>query len=363
MTGYWSRIYGTSGIEKLMNADLTYAASPYDHKVGADVKLTLKSSVQEQAYEDIRDYEGSVVVLDAKTGEIVALASSPGYDITKLEEDWEEINKAEGKLLSNATQNPVAPGSVFKLVTSKAILDAGIESETVKDKGYLRVNGQKIRNYNGTEYGTVDFEKGFVKSSNVYFMDRALKLGQARMQRAADAFLLGQEVNLDFTTLRSEFSLEGGEDNLLASTAFGQGNTLITPLHMAMITQAAANGGMMCKPYLIQNVINAKEEILYEGKVENLGTVLSPKTAQKLKKVMTKAGESYGLDRVGSEEAKIAAKTGTAQRGDGTNNAWLVSFAPADDPKYVVVACRLKTKMIGKDLAPIVEDLYHTLLE
>ena len=119
----------------------------------------------------------------------------------------------------------------------------------------------------------------------------------------------------------------------------------------------------MCKPYLIQNVTNVKEEVLYEGKTENLGTVLNSNTAHKLKRVMTKAGESYGLDRVGNGEAKIAAKTGTAQRGDGTNNAWLVSFAPADDPKYVVVACRLKTKMIGKDLAPIVEDLYHTLLE
>ena len=78
---------------------------------------------------------------------------------------------------------------------------------------------------------------------------------------------------------------------------------------------------------------------------------------------MTKAGESYGLSTIGEEEWQIAAKTGTAERGDGTNNAWLVTFAPANDPQYVIVVNRLKTKQIGKTLAPIVESLYETLLD
>jgi peptidoglycan glycosyltransferase len=78
---------------------------------------------------------------------------------------------------------------------------------------------------------------------------------------------------------------------------------------------------------------------------------------------MIKAGESYGLATVGEDEWKIGAKTGTGQRGDGTNNAWLVTFAPADDPQYVIVVNRLKTKEIGKTLAPIVEDLYQYLCD
>ena len=77
---------------------------------------------------------------------------------------------------------------------------------------------------------------------------------------------------------------------------------------------------------------------------------------------MVKAGESYDLPRVGSQDAKIAAKTGTAERGDGTNNAWFVSFAPADDPQYVIVANKIKTDAIGKTLAPVVTELYEQLL-
>ena len=78
---------------------------------------------------------------------------------------------------------------------------------------------------------------------------------------------------------------------------------------------------------------------------------------------MEEAAESYGLSRVGEEEYAIAAKTGTAERGDGTNNAWLVTYAPADDPQYIIVANRLKTTEIGKTLAPVVEDLYNTLFD
>ena len=78
---------------------------------------------------------------------------------------------------------------------------------------------------------------------------------------------------------------------------------------------------------------------------------------------MTLAGESYGLKTIGEKNWKIAAKTGTAERGDGTNNAWLVTFAPADAPQYVIVVNRLKTENIGKTLAPIAEELYETLLD
>lgn len=86
-------------------------------------------------------------------------------------------------------------------------------------------------------------------------------------------------------------------------------------------------------------------------------------TAEEIKEVMKEAGESYGLSEVGEQGYSIAAKTGTAERGDGTNNAWLVTFAPADDPQYIIVANRLKTTEIGKTLAPVVEDLYDTLFD
>lgn len=363
LTGYWSKIYGTYGLENTFNSVLVHSASSKEEKRGADVTLTIDRELQEEAYQAISDFTGSVTVLNAKTGEILALASSPSFNVSALEEDWEKISQKEGVFYSNAYQNPVVPGSVFKLVTSKGILENGLDKEKVEDNGKLVINGQTIRNYNGNAHGTISFEEGFVKSSNVFFMDRALKMGGKALEETAESFLLGQDIPLDFTTLKSTFDLGNYEENVVAATAFGQGETLITPLHMAMITQSIANGGKMQKPYLIQSVANGKGKMMQEGKSELLTKTMNKSTAKKISEVMTLAGESYGLKTIGEKNWKIAAKTGTAERGDGTNNAWLVTFAPADAPQYVIVVNRLKTENIGKTLAPIAEELYETLLD
>lgn len=302
-------------------------------------------------------------MMNAKTGELLALASSPTFNVTEIEEKWKEINEKEGVFFSNAYQNPVAPGSVFKLITSKEIIEAGIEKEEVEDTGSLKVNGQTIRNYGGKAYGSIAYREGFVKSSNVYFMNRALKLGGLRLYKTGRSFLLGEDISLDFATLHSNFDLKDYEDNIVATTAFGQGETLVTPLQMAMITQSIANDGEMLKPYLFKSVVNGKGKTTQEGKTEKLVKTMDVDTAEEIKEVMKEAGESYGLSEVGEQGYSIAAKTGTAERGDGTNNAWLVTFAPVDDPQYIIVANRLKTTEIGKTLAPVVEDLYDTLFD
>lgn len=367
LVGYWSKIYGTYGVEKTMNEALVHSdcGAGKKKKKGADVTLTIDSDLQERAYKDIEKYNGSVAVLDAKTGEILALASSPSFNVSEVDdaEKWKEMNQKEGVFLSNAYQNPVAPGSVFKLITSKEIIEAGIEGETVEDTGSLKVNGQTIRNYGGKAYGSISYREGFVKSSNVYFMNRALKLGGLRLYKAGKSFLLGEAISLDFATIRSNFDLKEYEDNIVATTAFGQGETLVTPLQMAMITQSIANDGVMLKPYLFKSVVNGKGKTTQKGKTEKLVETMDADTAQEIKEAMKEAAESYELSRVGEQGYAIAAKTGTAERGDGTNNAWLVTFAPADNPQYIIVANRLKTTEIGKTLAPVVEDLYDTLFD
>ena len=132
---------------------------------------------------------------------------------------------------------------------------------------------------------------------------------------------------------------------------------------MAMVTESIANVGVMVKPYLFKSVVNGKGQTTAEGKSEKLVETMDTDTAQEIKEAMKAAAQSYGMSTVGEKEYSIAAKTGTAERGDGTNNAWLVTFAPADNPQYVIVANRLKTTEIGKTLAPVVEDLYNTLFD
>lgn len=360
LIGYHSKIYGNYGAEKTMNQYLVHSASPSSLKKGADLTLTIDADLQKTAYEKIKDFTGSLVVLDTETGEILAMASSPTYNLKKLEKEWEKINEAEGVLLANAYQNPVVPGSVFKLVMAKAIIENGLADERIEDNGYLVVDGQTIRNYNGNAYGSIDFEEGFVHSSNVYFMNRGLALGDEVIQTAGESFLLGKEIPLDFTTLRSSFSVRDKGDNTLAATCFGQGDTTVTPLQMAMITQSVANGGKMMKPYLFSQAVNGKGETVYNGESQLLCETMQAETADRIRNAMVEAARSYGLSE---EYGPVAAKTGTAQRGDGTNNAWMVAFAPADHPRYVIAANKLGTKDIGKTLAPVIESLIEKLLK
>lgn len=361
LLGYWSQIYSSAGIEKTLDLELaTSECMKKVEKVGSTVTLTIDSGLQTKAYNEIADKTGSVVVLNAKTGEILALTSSPSFNNNHIEEDWETLNKTEGILTSNAFQNSVIPGSVFKVVTSAAILEEQLEEQSVYDPGYLKVDGRKISNASGAAYGTLTFEKAFRKSSNVYFMTMGLQMGADTLEDMMSRFLIGTSIELDFTTLTSNLDFADYSDNMIATTSFGQGNTLITPLHMAMILQSIANEGEMLKPYVISTITNGKGEITKAGKTEVLTKPISKEIAKRLCDVMTETGESYGMVELG-KNGKIAAKTGTAQRGDGTNNAWMISFAPADDPQYIVCINALGTKEYGISLKDETEAIYQYL--
>ena len=206
----------------------------------------------------------------------------------------------------------------------------------------------------GTSSDNIEYDVIQEATSGLFGIGRKPAIIRARKKK---------DISLDFATIHSNFDLKGYEDNVVATTAFGQGETLVTPLQMAMVTQSIANDGVMLKPYLFKSVVNGKGQTTAEGKSEKLVETMDTDTAQEIKEAMKAAAQSYGMSTVGEKEYSIAAKTGTAERGDGTNNAWLVTFAPADNPQYVIVANRLKTTEIGKTLAPVVQDLYNTLFD
>ncbi len=348
-------------MEKKFDRQLTYSENAKgEKKEGHSIKITIDSEIQARAYELLEGKIGSCVVLDVKTGEILALASTPSYNNNKLEENWEEISNSDGMLLSNAFQNPSIPGSVFKIISAATILDAGLENDIVEDEGFLKVEGRKVHNANKAQYGTLTLKEGFMKSSNVYFMTEILRAGPQILEKNAKQFLLGENIELDFCTLRSNFDLGDYSDLTLAMTSFGQGETLVTPLHMAMITQAIANGGEMLKPYLIDEITDVKTSEKL-GETNTLATVTTKEIAKEIANIMRETGNEYGIYIEGYEDVEVAAKTGTAQRGNKTNNAWMVSFAPADHPKYVVCMNHLKTDEAGIALKGDVASIYQRL--
>ncbi len=363
MIGYDSKKYATAGLEKTFDKELTYSeSSKGEDKTGCSVQLTIDSELQTKAYELLEGYTGSCVVLDAKTGEILALASTPSYNNNELEKNWDEIASSDGMLLSNAFQNPSVPGSVFKIISAATVLDAGLEEDIVEDEGFLKIEGRKVHNANKNAYGILTLREGFMYSSNVYFMTEILKAGPSMLEKNAKQFLLGENIELDFCTLRSNFDLGDYSDLTLAMTSFGQGETLLTPLHMAMITQAITNDGKMLKPYLVAE-INDGKKVKKAGKKEVLTEATTKEVANKIADIMKDTGRDYGIYIDGYEEIEVGAKTGTAQRGNGTNNAWMVSYAPADNPKYIVCMNHLKTDEAGISLKEAVASMYQKLYE
>lgn len=367
VTGYFSSIYGTMGVEKTFNTQLvsSHSKKSSDEKRGSDITLTTDSDLQQAAYDAISDIaKGAAVVLDAKSGEILAMASTPTYDPSSVDDKWAELCEIDGLFLPNAYKNTFAPGSDFKIISACAVIDNGVDGATVDDEGSMTFkNGQTITNYHENAYGELDLDGAIVHSSNVYFMQKALDMGGNALEKSIRKFLIGENIELDFTTLKSNLDFEDYRDEVIASIAFGQGATEVTPLHMAMAAQAIANDGVMLKPYLIKSMVESNGNVLMSGSTEELSTVTSKTTADRVTSAMTQAAEYYGFGYIGPEGWDVAAKTGTAETGKGDYNAWVVTFAPSEDPKYVVVVMAASQEHDGIYYKDSVDSIYDALVD
>lgn len=269
----------------------------------------------------------------------------------------------DGLFLPNAYKSTFAPGSDFKIITACAVIDNGVAGTTVNDQGsYTFKNGQTITNYDSRVFGEIDLDGAIKNSSNVYFITKALEMGGDKLEASLRKFLLGENIELDFTTLSSNLDFEDYRDEVIGSIAFGQGKTEVTPLYMAMAAQAIGNDGVMLKPYMIQSMDTGDGKNVTTGQTTELTTVTSKETADQVTSAMTLAAEHYGFDYVGPEGWDIAAKTGTAQTGTNTN-AWIVTFAPSENPKYVVVVMAAHQGHDGIYYKDSVDQIYDALVD
>ena len=366
VTGYFSPIYGSMGLEKTFNSELVSSkCDSKDPKKGHNITTTLDSDLQNAAYDAISNIaNGAAVVLDAQSGEILALASTPTFIPDSLEDDWAELCEVNGLFLPNAYKSTFAPGSDFKIITACAVIDNGVDGTTVNDKGsYTFKNGQTITNYDSRVFGEIGLDGAIKNSSNVYFITKALEMGGDKLEASLRKFMLGEDIELDFTTLTSNLDFEDGRDEVIGSIAFGQGRTEVTPLYMAMAAQAIVNDGVMLKPYLIQSIDTGSGKNVSTGQTEQLTTVTSKETADEVTDAMTLAAAHYGFDYIGPDGWEIAAKTGTAQTGTSTN-AWIVSAALSDrTPKYVVVVMSADQSHDGIYYKDSVDSIYDALVE
>lgn len=356
--GYVNVKYGITGLEKkydkeLMSTDIKDDLATFfkqkgklEKKVGHNLKTTLDYNVQKVAYEALGDNKGAVVVLNPKTGEILAMISKPSYDPNNLDEIWKNINADKNiPLINRATAGLYPPGSTFKVVTAISALDnmSGIMNRTFQDNGRLELGkNYSLSNYGGAAYGSLDFRSAFVHSSNVVFGTLGLELGNSVLKGTAEKFYFNKTIPADGITVdNSKFpDLKGYEKGSIAQSGIGQSSILATPLEMALVASTVANDGVMMKPYLVKEVLSSKGELIKTIVPESNGEITSKNNANIIKDFM-KGVVNEGSGRNASVEGiQVAGKTGTADHSETSKgkaaHSWFIGFAPYENPQVAI---------------------------
>lgn len=344
---------------------------------GKNVKLTIDSSLQEYTYNMLEKYDkvASAIIMEAKTGRIKAMAFTPSYNNNELEDGWMQTLEEKGGNIT-PLQNPVVPGSIYKIVTSIGIIENGYEDEVINDQGKISLGGATTLSNSGeVAWGNIGLEQGFLHSSNVYFgtMGKDYLMSE-KQKEVAEKCLIGKRLHLDCGDVLSKFDIEDTSVSL-AWTAIGQGKVELTVVNAAMIVQAIANGGMMNKPFMLDSVYSENETGKSNdrvGKVEELKEVTQKEVADKIRNIMQTTGKYYVKQQTGSEtvningeEITIGLKTGTgdiSNTKDRNNSIWIASVAPCDDPEYVIVMNVYGIDKFGKDLLSDVINLYKSTM-
>jgi len=366
ITGYFSFKYGTEGVEHQFNDQLAGQTDALrlagwerwfsDDKNTGDVQLTLRADVQSAAKAALGDREGTVVVMDPRTGALLALWSWPSYDPNLLStHDFKSADAARqllladqrDPLLARSYQERYMPGSTFKVLTTTAGLESGVVNPQttypVEREFIPPLTKDPIQNYGRTACGG-DLIEVFRRSCNTAFARMSLDVGAQNMVKTIESYGVNQDVPIDLPRPAKSFfppvSYFERNDPLLAIDGFGQGDTAVTPLQMAMVASAVANGGTIMRPYVMAGVRDRSGRLSEHTTPAPWRTVMGASTNAFLNQAMIEVVNN-GTARCCLKLAngqQAAAKTGTAQLGTNPplSHAWITTFAPAQAPRVVV---------------------------
>ncbi|MDJ0461790.1 penicillin-binding protein 2 [Streptomyces sp. H27-C3] len=363
VTGYGSQAYGSTQLEGIYSDVLdgtdNRLKNPADVITGkqtepGDVVTTIDPAVQKAAYEALGEKKGAAVAVDPKTGRILGMVSTPSYDPSKISgttdgDTWQQLLKDQDKpLVNRALRQPLPPGSTFKLVVAAAALEDGIhgsvDEKTESPNPYTLPNTRTVlKNENASapcENATLRSALKF--SCNNVFAKLAVDLGQDKVKAMSEKFGFNTE-KLDVPVRASESVYPSGMDKpQTALTGIGQFEVTATPLQMAMVSAALANGGELASPHMVSKVTDGDGNDLEELDDAGSERVVSSSTAEQLQSAMVTVVKDGTGTNAQIDGAEVGGKTGTAQHGvanSKTPYAWFTSYAKdSSSGKEVAVA-------------------------
>ncbi len=395
VTGFASQRFGSTFLEHaedrlLSGTDPLLSGFPVWHDTasapGGNVVTTLNARAQQAAYRGLGGRKGAVAAIEPATGKVLALVSTPSYDPARLSGNgtdasaaWERLNADPDKpMLNRAVRQTYPPGSTFKVVTAAAALDSGVitdvDAPTDSPDPY-RLPGTTTRLTNEAD-GCRDasLREAFAWSCNTVFAKLGVDVGLKDMAATAGAFGFNDtKLKVPFAVAESTFDTVVDRAQLGLSS-IGQYNTRATPLQMAMVSAAVANGGQARAPYLVERTTRAGGETVAGGGAHPLTQVMRASTASRLRELMRDAVERGTGGNGAIRGATVGGKTGTAQHGVGNTGlpyAWFVSWAQADGAPEPAVAVAVVVEDAsadrgeisgGGDAAPIARDVMRAVL-
>jgi penicillin-binding protein A len=390
--GYSFVNQGDSEFEKSHNDELVGDESEFTsildelrgrRQEGNDVVTNLDPVAQRLALDELTAAGfGAVVAIEPKTGRVRVLASNPLYDPNRVPYDLSDLNvDPDSPLLDRATQGQYPPGSTFKVVTAAAGLDSGaITPETTIDApGTLEVQGKTLDNDFTQSFGPISLDTALTSSVNTWFAQLGRQVGAETMFKYMDRFGFGSTPPIDLPSSQVYKSgvfenrelLGAGDPVDIARVAIGQERLAVTPLQMAMVASAVANGGKLMKPQIWSRVVDPDGRVTKRLDPSEYSRPIDEQTAAELNTAMQDVVSSGTGTNAAIPGVAVAGKTGTAETpfnqscggGSDENQAWFIGFAPADDPRIAIAATVECTTGFGGDVAaPIFRDVAETLL-
>lgn len=387
---YNQYLEGKNGVKKV---EVDAAGHPVRYITGEEVvsgqniRLTIDAKLQKAAEDaveaQVEELNGmgvsptgaSVIAVDPNTGAVLAMVSWPTYDPNMFSRgikssEWNDIiNNKNHPLQDRAVSSMYAPGSIFKVITAATALESKVmmPDEKIYDNGKHWIIDK--RNAEGEAFGWIDFYDAMAKSDNVYFYEMGRRTGIDRLAKMAGEFGLGKKTGIDLdgesegNVASEEYKLKVfHQDWYLGETfdaSIGQSYTLTTPIQMAMVYSAIANGGVRYKPYVVSRIDNLDGTPMKIFAPVSLGSIPVSKTnlgyiSEALRKVMTKEGTGGFI--FNNYPIPIAGKSGTAET-NGGENGWFIAYAPFDKPEIVVVAIFEHSGFGSQSAAPVVKKM------
>jgi penicillin-binding protein 2 len=399
------QLRGRPGVKSVLVNSLQYRQAEEiltPPQPGQNVVLTLDLPIQRATERALRNANseprGAAVVMDCRTGDILAMVSEPAFDPNLFtsripEEEWAKLMDEELRpYVNRAAYGTYAPGSIFKIIVSMAGLESGLlkTNEVFESKTFYQINGKGHPWRCTAPAGLYDFDKAFYRSCNCYFIDHGLQIGFERIADMGRRFGLGQRTGLN-TRQETAGYFPDPADKIkndrsrwmpgdTANLCIGQGELKVTPLQMAVMTAAIANGGKVLEPRLVDRV--EPQDAAAGGQTTRFppGQIrtqlkLDPRNLEIVRNAMlldvTHRDETGRLDGTGKRAAveglQVCGKTGTAQVMEGHKlkeyTTWFVSFAPFESPRYAVVVVVEGGASGSGTCAPVAHDIYEAIVK